>query len=175
MTSKLEIRQSRPSDLSGIEQLYKDAFPDEDLLPLVRTLQGFGPGVKSLVGKNEKEIAGHICFTFCHIEGSKNKVALLGPLAVTPALHRQGVGSALVHRGLKHLENCKTGSVFVLGDPAYYCHFGFKAEDKVKTPYPLPTDWHGAWQSIRLCNSEPNYEGKLLVPEPWRQIELWTS
>ena len=175
MISKLEIRESRPSDVAGIEQLYVDAFPDEDLLPLVRELQDFGQSVISLVGIREKVIVGHISFTFCQVEGGKSKVALLGPLAVTPPLHKQGIGSTLVQMGFKHLENSKIGYVFVLGDPAYYSRFGFKAEDKVVTPYPLPTEWQGAWQSIRLCDAETPHEGKLSVPEPWRQIALWTS
>jgi putative acetyltransferase len=175
MISKLEIRESRHSDVTGIEKLYVDAFPNEDLLPLVRELQGFGQSVISLVGIREKVIVGHICFTFCHVEEKKNKVALLGPLAVTPTLHEQGIGTALIQRGFNRLKNSKVGYVFVLGDPAYYSRFGFKAEDKVVTPYPLPTEWHGAWQSIHLCDAEEPHEGSLSVPEPWRQIALWTS
>jgi putative acetyltransferase len=175
MIGKLEIRESRPCDGTGIEQLYVDTFPNEDLLPLVRELQGFGKGVISLVGIREKIIVGHISFTFCHVEGGKNKVALLGPLAVTPPLHKQGIGSKLVQMGFKHLENSKIGYVFVLGDPTYYSRFGFKAEDKVVPPYPLPTEWHGAWQSIHLCDIEAPHEGRLSVPEPWRQVTLWTS
>ena len=175
MIGKLEIRESRPSDATGIEQLYVDAFPDEDLLALVRELLDFGQSVISLVGIRENVIVGHVSFTFCHVEGGKDKVALLGPLAVMPTLHNQGIGSTLVQTGFKHLENSKIGYVFVLGDPAYYSRFGFKAEDKVVTPYPLPTEWRGAWQSIHLCDVKAPHEGRLSVPEPWRQIALWTS
>ena len=175
MISKLEIRESRPSDVAGIEQLYVDAFPDEDLLPLVRELQDFGQSVISFVGIRDKVIVGHISFTFCGIEGGTDKAALLGPLAVTPALHKQGVGSALVQAGFQQMENARTGYILVLGDPAYYSRFGFKAEDKVTTPYPLPTEWIGAWQSFKLSDAEAPHEGRLSVPEPWRQIALWTS
>ncbi|MEN8261647.1 MAG: N-acetyltransferase, partial [Pseudomonadota bacterium] len=126
-----------------------------------------------LVGICENVIVGHVSFTFCHVEGGKDKVALLGPLAVTPSLHRQGIGSTLVQTGFKNLKNAKINYVFVLGDPAYYSRFGFKAEDNVTTPYPLPLEWHGAWQSIHLCKAEAPQEGRLSVPEPWRRIELW--
>jgi putative acetyltransferase len=175
MISNLEIRESRPSDAAGIEQLYVDAFPDEDLLPLVRKLLDLRKSVISLVGIREKAIVGHISFTFCNVEGGKEKVALLAPLAVTPTLHKQGIGSTLVQTGFKHLESSKTGYVFVLGDPAYYSRFGFKAESKVATPYPLPTEWREAWQSLKLSYAGAPHEGKLSVPEPWRQITLWTS
>ena len=175
MISKLEIRESRPRDGTGIEQLYGDAFPDEDLLPLVRELLDLRQCVISLVGMLGNIVVGHISFTFCHVEGGKDKVALLAPLAVTPSLHKQGIGSTLLQTGFKHLENSKIGYVFVLGDPAYYSRFGFKAEDNVATPYPLPTEWRGAWQSIKLCDAEASLEGRLSVPRPWRQIALWTS
>ncbi len=173
MISTLEIRESRPGDATGIEQLYVDAFPNEDLLPLVRELLGFGQSVISLVGIRENVIVGHISFTFCHVEGGKDKVALLAPLAVTPTLHKQGIGSTLIQTGFKHLKNSKIGYVFVLGDPAYYSRFGFKAEDKVTTPYPIPTEWRGAWRSIKLRDAEAPHEGRLTVPEPWRRVELW--
>ncbi len=175
MISNLEIRESRPSDTTGIERLYVEAFPDEDLLPLVRELLGLGPSVISLVGLHKSVVVGHISFTLCYVGGAMEKVALLAPLAVSPLVQKQGIGSALVQAGFITLEHSKIGYVFVLGDPAYYRRFGFKAENKVMTPYPLPAEWLGAWQSIRLCGSEGPYEGKLVVPEPWRQRALWTS
>lgn len=175
MIGDLEIRESRTGDAAGIEQLYADAFPDEDLLPLVRELLELGPRAKSLVGIHERIVVGHISLTICRVEGGRDRVALLGPLAVTTTLHKQGIGSALVRKGLEQMENAKIGYVFVLGDPAYYSRFGFKAEDKVTTPYPLPTEWRGAWQSLKLCDAEAPSEGRLSVPEPWRQIAYWTS
>jgi hypothetical protein len=38
MTEELKIRDSVSADIGAIELLYPDAFPDEDLLPLVRDL-----------------------------------------------------------------------------------------------------------------------------------------
>jgi len=172
---KIEIRESLPRDVKGIEQLYVDAFPDEDLLPLVRDLLDLGQEVVSLVGMRENVVVGHISFTLCGVEGSEDKVALLAPLAVMPALQKQGIGSALIQAGFKKLESSKIGYVFVLGDPAYYNRFGFKAEDKVATPYPLPVEWRDAWQSLKLRDQQAPQAGKLSVPEPWRHIALWTS
>ena len=50
MIEEIEIRTSLPSDVASIEKLYPDAFPDEDLLPLVRELLREEPIVLSLVG-----------------------------------------------------------------------------------------------------------------------------
>ena len=73
---------------------YRDAFPDEDLLPLVRELMADPERVLSLVATARGAAAAHIAFTACGIDGRPDKVALLGPLAVAPDRQRQGVGRA---------------------------------------------------------------------------------
>ncbi|MHA1568623.1 MAG: GNAT family N-acetyltransferase [Alphaproteobacteria bacterium] len=172
---KIEIRESLPNDVPSIEKLYPDAFPDEDLLPLVRELLREAPIVLSLVGIADKALVGHVIFTTCGIAGRTDKVALLGPLAVAPARHRQGIGNAIVHAGLRRLENAGTSQVYVLGDPAYYRRFGFEADDSVTPPYPLPEEWRGAWQSLSPGGNKPPLDGKLSVPQPWRKQALWVS
>jgi putative acetyltransferase len=173
MIKKIETRESLPNDVVSIEKLYRDAFPDEDLLPLVKELQREGPGVVSLVGIADKVLVGHVVFTTCSIVGRTDKVALLGPLAVAPAWQRQGIGSAIVRVGLRRLENADTNQVYVLGDPAYYRRFGFEPDDRVTPPYHLPEEWRGAWQSLNLCSDKPPLYGKLSVPQPWRKQALW--
>ena len=100
--SEFEICESQSSDATQIEQLYVAAFPDEDLIELVRELLELRESVISLVGICENKVVGHISFTFCHVEGGKDKVALLAPLAVTPTLHKQVIGSTLVETGFKY-------------------------------------------------------------------------
>lgn len=173
MVEKIEIRESLPNDAAAIEKLYRDAFPDEDLLPLVRELQREGPSVVSLVGIIDKALVGHVVFTTCRVAGEPDKVALLGPLAVAPAWQKQGIGSAMVRAGMQRLENAETHQVYVLGDPAYYRRFGFAPEEGVTPPYDLPEEWRGAWQSLSLCRDKPPPHGKLSVPQPWRKHTLW--
>jgi putative acetyltransferase len=173
MIDKIEIRESVPNDVTLIEKLYSDAFPDEDLLPLVRELLTEAPIVLSLVGIADKTLVGHVIFTTCSIVGRTDKVVLLGPLAVAPAWQRQGIGSAIVGAGLRRLENASTNRVYVLGDHAYYGRFGFEPDDGVKPPYPLPEEWRCAWQSVSLRGDKLPLYGKLFVPQPWRQQALW--
>lgn len=170
---RIEIRESLPSDIASIEKLYPDAFPDEDLLPLVRELLQETPIVLSLVGIIGTSLVGHVIFTTCGIAGDTDKVALLGPLAVGTAWQRQGIGSAIVRAGLQRLENTGVIQVYVLGDPAYYGRLGFVPEAGVTPPYSLPEEWRGAWQSINLRSAEPPSRGKLSVPQPWLQPALW--
>ena len=173
MISKFEIRENQSGDVAGIGKLYETAFPDEDLFPLVRKLLDIGPDVVSLVAVHETVIVGHISFTFCSVEESEEKVALLAPLAVAPTVQKQGIGSALVQTGFKNLKAANTDTVFVLGDPAYYSRFGFQSENIVSTPYRLPGEWHSAWRSLKLLDTDTVLAGKLFVPEAWQQKALW--
>lgn len=173
MVEEIEIRESLPRDGTSIEMLYPDAFPDEDLLPLVRQLLREKPIVLSLVGIVNRALVGHVMFSTCSITGRPDKVSLLGPLAVAPAWQRRGIGSALVREGLQRLENAGVNHVYVLGDPGYYERAGFAPEAGVTPPYPLPAEWRGAWQSVSLNNAAQPPHGKLSVPQPWSQQALW--
>ena len=173
MTEKLETRDSVPGDWGAIESLYPEAFPDEDLLPLVRDLLPDTAVAMSLVGTIDAQIVGHAIFTRCSIVGDSINAALLGPLLVAPARHRQGIGSAIVQAGFRQLEKTGVGRVFVLGDPAYYGRFGFLPDSLVEPPYPLPPEWDGAWQSLSLGETTMPCAGKLAVPQQWLQPSLW--
>ena len=173
MVDRVEIRESRPDDAPSIEGLYPDAFPDEDLLPLVAELLQESSTVLSLVGILDEALVAHVIFTTCTIAGRTDKVALLGPLAVTPSRQRRGIGTALVREGLRRLKNAETEWVYVLGDPAYYGRLGFRPDDAVTPPYRLPEEWRGAWQSLCLCGDKRPLCGELSVPRPWQRRALW--
>ncbi len=173
MIEKIDIRESLADDVAAIEALYPKAFPDEDLLPLVRSLLEEESLVLSLVGMAGEVLAGHVLFTTCGLAGKTASVALLGPIAVAPDRQRRGIGGALVRAGLQRLNNAGTQRVCVLGDPAYYGRFGFAPDDRIAPPYPLPEEWRGAWQSLSLRTGEPPLQGQLSVPQPWRQPALW--
>ncbi len=173
MSANIEIRESDPADTAAIERLYPAAFPDEDLLPLLRNLLADRDDVTSRVATAEDTIAGHVVFTACSLGGYPDAFALLGPLAVAPALQKAGISSALVRDGLDLMAAAGVRGVFMLGDPGYYGRFGFKADARIAPPYPLPDAWRTAWQSIALDRDGDAPAGTLEVPEPWRQPALW--
>jgi putative acetyltransferase len=173
MPNEYHVRESAQSDVAAIEALYPDAFPDEDLLPLVRDLLQDSAVAMSLVASSDSQLAGHAIFTLCGVAGSSDKAALLGPLAVGPDWQRQGIGSALVRAGLQRLQDAGIRLVVVLGDPAYYSRLGFVQETRVEPPYPLPKEWDGAWQSQYLYDNKEPCAGKLTVPPQWLQPALW--
>lgn len=173
MTDGLKIRPSSQNDLSAIHDLYCDAFPNENLLPLVQDLLNLSDEVLSLVCENASTLTAHILFTKCRIDGMEATAALLGPLAVATPLQRMGLGTQLIRNGLHRLKDDLIEYVFVLGDPAYYQRFGFTAENNVAPPYTLPFEWKGAWQSLSLGDAGPLRSGTIRLPIPWMSEELW--
>ncbi|WP_299471552.1 N-acetyltransferase [uncultured Roseibium sp.] len=173
MKDEIEIRPTKPEDLGDIEALYGAAFPDEDLFPLVNELLAGSDRLLSLAAVQNKRLVGHVIFTYCSVEPCGRVVALLGPLCAAPANQKQGVGSKLVRRGFEQLDAIHA---MVLGDPAYYGRFGFKADDLVETPCPIPSEWKEAWQSVRLGGDmDEKLAGTLVVPKAWNDPALWSS
>lgn len=173
MINRFQIRPSMVGEAAAIEELYRAAFPEEGLLPLVRDLLGSRQGVMSLVGLDPSSIIAHVALSDCRIEGCDAKVALLGPLAVAPRAQGNGAGSALVRDALDRLMRAGFARVYVLGDPGYYGRFGFETERGVEPPYPLVAQWRAAWQSVGLGTGVAPGPGRLVVGEPWLRPALW--
>ncbi len=168
-----EIRESNTGDIDAIVSMYPLAFPDEDLVPVVRELLAAPEIALSLVALIDDQVVGHVIFTTCAVEGNDLKASLLAPLAVAPEFQRQGIGSAIVNNGLKRLADSSVDGVFVLGDPAYYSRLGFSPDSQVQPPYPLPAEWYDAWQSQYLNDAAQSGAGKLAVPSQWLDPALW--
>ena len=173
MIDRIDIRKNLPTDIAALKGLYLKAFPDEDLSPLLRELLNEKDGVLSLIAVSGSTLVGHVIFTMCSLDGRSQNIALLGPLAVSPKVQQQGIGSALVKAGFERVKSEGIEQVNVLGDPAYYSRFGFKADGDVLPPYKLPAEWETAWQLVSLNDGSPDLAGKLSVPAPWRQPHLW--
>lgn len=169
------IRDTSANDLSELRALYADAFPDENLYPLVKELLALSPPVLALTAEANGQPVGHILFIPCHVKSFDQPVALLGPLCVLPAKQKQGIASTLISIGFERLKVQGVTHVFVLGDPAYYKRYGFSEENDVLPPYPLPDVYKGGWQSICLGEDNIHYKGTLVVPEPWCKPALWSA
>lgn len=156
---------------AAILALYPQAFPEEDLTPLVATILSGEWPVLSLAPMRAGVPLGHLLFSLFDIHGAADG-ALLGPLCIAPAQQGAGLGSTLVRDGVARLAARGVGQVFVLGDPTFYARFGFQAERLAPPPYPLPPEWDGAWQSLRL-GTAPSAAGPVALPAPWMQPALW--
>ena len=77
-------------DRAAIEALYPQAFPDEDLRPLVREQLRDPDGIISLVAIIDSTVVGNIIFTKCGVSACSIEAVLLAPLAVAPEFQKQG-------------------------------------------------------------------------------------
>ena len=97
----------------------------------------------SLVADLGGQVVGHILFSDLPIVTATGTVPALAlaPLAVTPSLQRQGIGSLLARQGLEACRLARHRVVVVLGHPEYYPRFGFSAELalRLQSPYAGPS------------------------------------
>ncbi len=120
---RVTIRPETAADLAAIRAVNESAFGQPDEADLVDRLREEGAILLSLVAERDGGIAGHVLFTRMHI--ASTPAVALAPVAVLPAHQRQGIGDALIRRGLDLLRDSGERSVFVVGHPAYYLRFGF--------------------------------------------------
>ena len=124
----ITIRPEEPKDHSAVRALNLAAFEDGPEAELVDTLRASCRDHLSLVAEEEGRIVGHILFTPVALESPEGTAEGMGlaPMAVLPDRQREGIGSALVSRGLEMLVEWSTPFVVVLGHPEYYPRFGFE-------------------------------------------------
>lgn len=66
----------------------------------------------------------------------------LGPIAVLPENQDQGIGGALINKGIDLCRGARYRAVIVLGHPDYYPRFGFQAAGQlgINCAYDMPGD-----------------------------------
>jgi putative acetyltransferase len=120
----MDIRIETAADLAGIRSVEEDAFPTRSEADLVDQLRTDGDAEFSLVAVQEDEIVGHAMLSRMR---APPETLGLGPVAVSTPHRRKGIASSLIREGLRRATEKGWKGVFVLGDPAYYCRFGFNA------------------------------------------------
>jgi putative acetyltransferase len=137
------VRQEQPADAGAVRRVNLTAFETAAEADLVDTLRRNAQPVVSLVAEDNGEIVGHIMFTPVRL-GDHADLNLMGlaPMAVLPADRRKGVGSALVHAGLRNCLELGAGAVVVLGHTRYYPRFGFQPSVRfgISSPYDAPPE-----------------------------------
>ena len=178
----MDIREATDSDIDDVFLVEKMAFGYDKEARLVMDLLN-DPSARplcSLLAFDNETAVGHILFTAARLEGSQQdaSISLLAPLAVIPDYQKQGLGGALIQRGLQHLTNAGVDLVFVLGHPGYYPRYGFNpaGEQGFEAPYPIPPEHAEAWMVQPL---RPGVIGRvsgtvrcadmLNKPEHWRE------
>jgi putative acetyltransferase len=155
------IRYARPTDHAAIAETVTAAFGRPEEARLVAALRAAGDAMFELVSEADGQVEGHILFSRLYAD-IPELVAALAPVAVRPGRQRAGLGSALIRAGLESAREFGACGVLVLGDPAYYGRFGFKAETaaRVQSPYAA----HPAFQALAL--EDGAFDRQMLVAYP---------
>jgi len=126
------IRSEAPQDIDAIREINVAAFRDHPYSHqtehlIVEALRADGALAISLVAVRDGRPVGHIAFSEAVVGESGQGWFLLGPVAVLPALQRQGIGSALVSAGLDELRVRGASGCVLVGDPGFYGRFGIRS------------------------------------------------
>jgi len=165
------VREEANQDHEAVRQINRRAFDQEEEGQLVDALRAGNFARISLIAETDKQVVGHIMFSDLAIITTNGTIAALAlaPMAVLPDFQRQGIGSALVRRGL---EICKVRGhriVVVLGHPDFYPRFGFSAKsaESLESPY-------GGGPSFMAIELVPGalhgVAGKVAYAEPFNNL-----
>lgn len=138
------IREERPEDVEAIRRINLAAFNQPAEAEVVDKLRESCRDLLSLVAEEGGEVVGHILFSPASIggEGATPPLAGMGlaPMAVLPERQGQGIGSLLIHNGIKMLRERGCPYIIVLGYPEYYPRFGFERASRY--------DIHSQWPEV---------------------------
>jgi putative acetyltransferase len=112
----------------------------------------------SLVAVHDGVIVGHVCCSPARLADDGETSVGLGPLGVLPDRQRSGVGSALMHAVIAAADALGYGSICLLGDPAYYCRFGFALGSGYQI-FPPVAGWAPHFQVRPLAAYAPGQRG----------------
>jgi putative acetyltransferase len=106
--------------------------------------------VLSLVAAIEQKVVGQITFSHATVADGSGPWFALGPVAVAPQLQSQGIGSALINRGLAEIACQGALGCILTGNPDYYQRFGF-----VLAPQHVPDNEPAEYFMLKLLASTP--------------------
>ena len=153
----ITIRPETHSDQATIFALTTAAFADMpfsdgDEPTLVDNLRRDGDLTLSLVAEDAQRIVGHIAFSPVTIADGSLDWFGLGPVSVWPELQKQGIGGALIQRGIADLRERGARGIILLGSPVYYSRFGFEHDPALTYPGP-PAEY---FQRLVLDGNAPS-------------------
>jgi putative acetyltransferase len=121
------IRDEAPADVDPVLALNAAVFETDVEARLVDALRANGRLTLSLVAVEEPAVIGHIAFSPLTITRRDGRIVEgigLGPMAVSHARQRSGIGTRLVTTGLGRLRGAGHPFCVVLGHAAYSPRFG---------------------------------------------------
>lgn len=130
------IRPENPADRAAIHFVTREAFRDRPYSSqtehlIVDRLRDVGALSLSLVAEVQGEVVGHIAFSPVEFSDGSRGWFGLGPVSVLPSFQGQGIGGALIRRGLEILRGQAAAGCVVVGTPELYRKFGFQNDPQI--------------------------------------------
>lgn len=145
----IAVRPEQPGDKAAIHALNAAAFADhphsEGTEPaIVDMLRSDGDLTLSLVAVDDASgaIVGHAAFSDAILSDGGQGWQVLGPIAVLPARHGQGIARAMLAEAERILRQRSTKGIVLLGDPALYARLGFTRDTPLHITGPLAGYFH---------------------------------
>lgn len=133
------IRPEAPGDVEAIHALTAAAFQraphtshTEHLI--VDALRAAGALTLSLVEERQGAVVGHVAVSPVTVSDGTRDWFGLGPISVLPGYQGLGVGSGLMRAALQRLRQQGAGGCVLVGEPAFYSRFGFRAVPTLLLP-----------------------------------------
>jgi putative acetyltransferase len=125
------IRKEKNTDFESISNVTIEAFKNHPISRqtehfIINALRSANALTISLVAEIDEQIVGHIAFSPITISDGTTEWYGLGPVSVLPKYQTQGIGKALINKGLSLLKDMGAQGCALVGPPDYYKRFGFK-------------------------------------------------
>lgn len=135
----MHIRTEQASDLQAIRDIVHAAFAEHPYSAhneerIVDALRAADALCVSLVAVEGGGAIGYVACSSVTIDGRDCGWYGLGPVAVRPDRQRSGCGSALMLASIEQLRRVGAAGIVLLGEPAYYQRFGFRAHCELVFP-----------------------------------------
>jgi len=123
------VETEQAADAAAREHLLDRVMGPERFLKSSEMLRR-GRSPSAMLALVARHRSGHIVGTvrLWDILAGDTPTVLLGPLAVDKAVAGNGIGTALMREAIARARRIGHGSIILVGDPAYYARFGFRAE-----------------------------------------------
>lgn len=153
----ISIRPETAADIAAIEKVTTSAFLNAPHTShteqfIVNALRKAGKLTLSLVAEFEGAVVGHVAVSPVSISDGTTGWFGLGPISVTPEHQGCGVGYQLMREALRILRERGAGGCVLVGEPAYYGRFGFRADPNLVFPG-VPAEY---FQAISFNPPDPH-------------------
>ena len=131
MNPEITLRNETNNDIGAITEVTIAAFQTLEISNhteqfIIEALRASHALAVSLVAELDGGTIGHISFSPVVISDGTQDWYGLGPVSVLPEYQRQGIGEALIRKGLAQLKDMHAHGCCLVGHPEYYKKFGFE-------------------------------------------------